>query len=64
MKCPKCGQEDWEVTGTAHDAVVYGVKLHDDLSFDTEESRKEYCGETDWEEYVELWIPTRSEYGR
>jgi len=53
MKCPKCGKEEWFVTGNTHDTVEYYVDLQEDGTFDITDVKDEFVGETDWWSYVE-----------
>lgn len=53
MKCPRCGEAAWVVTGDTHDTVEYYVDLHEDGSFDTTAVKDEYVGETDWWGFAE-----------
>jgi len=48
MKCPKCGCEDFEIAADTHDTCSFLAIINDDGSFDTKESLKENCGDTNY----------------
>jgi len=46
--CPKCGNDEFEITCDAHDQCSYFVEIGTDGSIETTTTSKEYCGDTDW----------------
>uniref|UniRef100_A0A6M3XLK9 Uncharacterized protein n=1 Tax=viral metagenome TaxID=1070528 RepID=A0A6M3XLK9_9ZZZZ len=46
--CPKCGHQFFECTADTFDTVNFTVTIDDDGSINSEESGKEYVGETEW----------------
>ena len=47
-QCPKCGGEEFEITGEAHDQCNYLVAIDDDGSIETIQELKTDVGETGW----------------
>ena len=46
--CPKCGHQFFECAADTFDNVYFTVTIDDDGSINSEESGKEYVGETEW----------------
>lgn len=53
--CSKCGHQFFECTADTFDSVNFTVTIYDDGSINSEESGKEYVGETEWHGNVICW---------
>ena len=48
-QCPKCGSEEFAVSFSTHDTIVFSATIDEDYSMDTIDVLKKYPGDCDFD---------------
>jgi DNA-directed RNA polymerase subunit RPC12/RpoP len=55
FSCPNCGSKDFEITADTYDQVVFLTVVMEDGSIETQQTLKEYVGDTEYHDKVECF---------